>query len=474
MIALPRRVGWIAVVVGLFAMLMQLPFLGTAPLTGTEAHRAVTAHQMVASNQYLVPMLYGRVYLRKPPLQYWVLAGVEKVTGVQSEWAWRVPSALFLGLTAAAVALAAGRWWSPRAAWIGGLLVAGMVAIWAQSRSCDIDALNTLLTTATALLWIELLRRDRAWIPGAISTGVLLAGVLAAKGPAGLPVIVGVVLAGWVRSRFAWRYVLKPVVWLPTLIGTALAGALAAAIYWALISRGLPLDFSGINEGVRNLYETQLSKLAEVFLLVPQLLVFSLPGSIFLVIIVLKWREMDDTTRLAAGSVILGWAVCVLTGMVNPRYAYPTLPMLAAAVAGTAAAVLDQKHLYARATVTWAVIIALLAAPLAWLNVKNRQSRSGFTAAATLRQIADGHATPTRPVLVFQMLRYQPELLYYSGVPAQSLSENMPAPSTFTPGTLILASVEELAKLRKDRPLPPEVHGELVSNGRKASLVEVR
>ena len=57
--------------------------LGDSPLDRTEPFRARwSAHlEMVKGGDWLIPRLYGEVYLRKPPLIYWIEAGTEKLMG---------------------------------------------------------------------------------------------------------------------------------------------------------------------------------------------------------------------------------------------------------------------------------------------------------------------------------------------------------------------------------------------------------
>ena len=73
----------------LFGLLAFSWRIGEAPLAGTEGHRAIVAHQMVESGEWLVPKLYEVVYLRKPPLIYWLQAAAETVAGEAAEWVWR-------------------------------------------------------------------------------------------------------------------------------------------------------------------------------------------------------------------------------------------------------------------------------------------------------------------------------------------------------------------------------------------------
>ena len=55
--------------------------LGYGPLSGTEGHRAITAHQMFQDGNYILPKLYGSVYLTKPPLPYWLIGLCDRFLG---------------------------------------------------------------------------------------------------------------------------------------------------------------------------------------------------------------------------------------------------------------------------------------------------------------------------------------------------------------------------------------------------------
>jgi len=79
--------------------------VGVPPLAGTEGHRALPADGMVRTGDWLLPRLYGRVYLTKPPMVYWLIGGVEKLTGVADETSWRMPSAMAGGLLGMALCL---------------------------------------------------------------------------------------------------------------------------------------------------------------------------------------------------------------------------------------------------------------------------------------------------------------------------------------------------------------------------------
>ena len=133
--------------------------IGEAPLAGTEGHRAIVAHQMVESGEWLVPKLYEVVYLRKPPLIYWLQAAAETVAGEAAEWVWRMPSVLAAAGTAAWMAWLAGMWFGRRAALFTGIATVSLVAMWSQNRAADMDAVNTLLSLVAVGCLLDALYR---------------------------------------------------------------------------------------------------------------------------------------------------------------------------------------------------------------------------------------------------------------------------------------------------------------------------
>lgn len=84
------RIGLIVLVVA-FIMLFKL---GTVPLLDPdEPVYAQTAMEMLASNDFISPRIYGDFWFDKPPMYYWLVAGMIKIFG-QTELAARLPSAI--------------------------------------------------------------------------------------------------------------------------------------------------------------------------------------------------------------------------------------------------------------------------------------------------------------------------------------------------------------------------------------------
>lgn len=482
-----RAIRFAALVVGAGVLLFTW-HLGTARLSGTEGHRAVTAHQMNVTGEYLVPTLYGYTYLKKPPLHYWILAGFERLTGLANEWVWRLPSALGAALLAGCIALLTARWLSPRAGLIAGFAQLGLVALWSQSRSADIDANNTLASALAALLLIDQLwMAPRAGWRLSLTLGVAFAAALLLKGPACLPVVVGAILGPALFNR-RWRPLLRWRIWLALIAGLGASLAWAYAARRAVLAGGMPIDAGGLAEARERMMIQSWSQLGGALLLPLVVLAYGLPTS--LGIAVPFWPPLrramgEDQKRLAralSGAALVALLVCVGAGTTNPRYAYIILPLLAPniglagalwhqgalpridqvrlgavtlAIAG-ALAVLGAVLLYgarddlsAGAAILWAIALGI-AAVVAIVPLARGRTNRGAWALAVLLVLAGmlfgafnhqrrgdrsgyaaamalrGYVGAGAPVTTWYAMWAQPEVLYYAGVNARPMPLGRP------------------------------------------------
>ncbi len=513
---------WTTAAIVLVAGVAMLAWrLGDSPLAGTEGHRAITAHQMNQSGRYLVPTLYGYTYLKKPPLFYWILAGFEKIAGTANEWVWRSPSALSGALMAAMLAWWTGRRMGHRAGVVAGFASLGLVALWSQSRSADIDAANTLATVAAGLAILSANTADRAkmvtspfsrasdveranrprgdgrrggesaptsairWklVAGLFSSATVAVAFGAAmmlKGTACLPVVIGAVLGPALIER-DWRRAVRPGVWVGLIAGAATLGVWAWLAHRAVAGGGLPVDAGGVAEARDRLMIHSWGQLGRALLLPLTVLGFGMPVALGIAV---PWHRplkqaMDAVeSRLArsvSATVIVALAVCVISGMTNPRYAYPILPLLAVNVGIVASlwhrgklSATDEKWLgigMVAATATYTVLAATLLAMSAdtmarwtaalggglltmvgigtirlWVrgnsraggwglaagvvlagmifgsfNRERRGDRSGYEAGLELRSLVGEGATVT----TWYTMWAQPEVFYYAGAEAR-------------------------------------------------------
>ncbi len=328
-IAEPPRISDIA---GVFVfVLLTFSFsLGSAPLSGTEGHRAITAHQMVQSGRYLVPTLYGYTYLKKPPLHYWILAGFEKVFGA-SEWVWRLPSVIGAAALASFIYLMSARWFGRIGGLASALSFVCLVSLWSQTRSADIDSLNTFFTVGAGLCIVELgLSRARTWI--AIVGGIALGAALLLKGPACLPVVVGAIVGPIIANR-SWRIVRRPTFYALLVIGAALFTLWYLGARSAIQSNNIAIDTGGIEEAKRRMLLdfSDVAQIGKALVLPPLLLIYGLPSVLALVILPLR-RQIDPNHRAIVVSLTATFcaalAIGFFAGMTNARYAYPAVPMI--------------------------------------------------------------------------------------------------------------------------------------------------
>ncbi len=312
-------------------------WLGNSPLDRTEPFRALVAHQMVKGGSWLVPRLYGEVYLRKPPLIYWIQAIVEKMIGHGDEFVWRLPSAVGSALLAVFIAWWSGRWFGPRAILPGGFACLALVALWDQNRGADIDALNTAFAVVTAACVLEIIygntRRPFVWC---IALGLSLGATLLLKGPGGVPQAIAAIAGPAILLRNGKPLARRTV---PLAIGF-LIGSAIFAVYIVAAKREMQQlhivpDHTGWYEVIAKIFfhdwRGRLRSLGIPF----AMFIFALPVSAVVPFAILSLRrlEADDPRRVQATAILAtllaALLIWVLGGNDNPRYEYVMLPLLA-------------------------------------------------------------------------------------------------------------------------------------------------
>jgi len=78
-------------------------------VSDNEGQRATPPAEMLRSGDFVIPTINGKEYLSKPPLLYWAIAGVYKVTGSVSPVAARLPTALCFAVLAVGIYLVVRR-----------------------------------------------------------------------------------------------------------------------------------------------------------------------------------------------------------------------------------------------------------------------------------------------------------------------------------------------------------------------------
>lgn len=187
--------------VALLALALFLPGIGARDLWNPDEPRyAQVAREMLASGEFLVPHLNGRIYSEKPPLQFWAIALCGAARGGVDEVAARLP-AVFAAVAATLLLFALGRRLFDReTAWIAAAVFATSGKILLQGRIGQIDMLLIALVTAAMYCWTRGLLEHRA---GWYRLFFLFCGLATvAKGPVGLlPPLLAIVVFALVAGR---------------------------------------------------------------------------------------------------------------------------------------------------------------------------------------------------------------------------------------------------------------------------------
>lgn len=168
--------------------------LGAFGLTGADEPRyAQIAREMLQRHDLLTPVLYGKPWLEKPVLYYWLAAFFYKIFGV-SDWAARLPSASLTTAMVFAIYFHARRF-RPGAELNAALMTASCAGVIGFSRSAATDMPLAALFVLGMLAWHTWFATGRRLWLAAFHLCMAL-GTLA-KGP------VAAVLAGLVVVVFA-------------------------------------------------------------------------------------------------------------------------------------------------------------------------------------------------------------------------------------------------------------------------------
>lgn len=364
-----RRLSWLKATCAIFALACICFFfhLGYGPLAGTEGHRAITAEQMFENGNYLLPKLYGHLYLMKPPLAYWLIGISEKILGPNG-WSWRLPSAMASSILAAGICAITATWFDALSGFTAGFAFIAIIPLWSQNRSADIDALNHVGCVLGALAIIDLGRRGktagRAWIVMVAAIGIAVS--LLSKGPAGLPLVMGAFIGPALANRTTSPLRSKAS-WLSLLLGAIPLVIWAGLAYHQIGSALFSSDTSGTNEIGRRLAITNFHHILPIIGMPFIVLAYGMPISGLLVLPVIPRfvRSFDSDKQYLIrglfGCVVVTFVIQFLSSMSNPRYAFLNLPILCP-LAG--ALVYGMRHLWQergrREIPIWCTVITVI------------------------------------------------------------------------------------------------------------------
>jgi 4-amino-4-deoxy-L-arabinose transferase-like glycosyltransferase len=197
-----------------------------------EPFYAQTAREMIQTHDWLTPQIYGAPQFEKPILYYWLVAGSFEIFG-ESEWAGRMPTALFATALVVLVWAFASRVWNARSGFLAALVLATGLIFCVMSRLMLTDVpLAFFLSGALFCYWRagENAERRNIWIALSLASNglaVLTKGPIGSLVPwfatlafAGLTgrkslyrgpglgwglVLYAVIVAPWYATMFAWH-----------------------------------------------------------------------------------------------------------------------------------------------------------------------------------------------------------------------------------------------------------------------------
>jgi 4-amino-4-deoxy-L-arabinose transferase-like glycosyltransferase len=219
------------------AALLLLPGLGSTDLWAPDEPRYAQVAEELRSMEHGLPGLVvlhlgGQVYTQKPPLYYWLAAGLGAAGGGRvSELQARLPSAL-AGIAAVLATVMLGRMLFGRLAaglWSGALLLTAYRFVH-TARRAQLDVLLTLCETLALLAFWRLEQRRGSHRANLLLLHGATALALLTKGPVGLlPIAVMAVFLAWERRLPELRNLL-PAWGVMLSLGPAVAWIVAAVV----------------------------------------------------------------------------------------------------------------------------------------------------------------------------------------------------------------------------------------------------
>jgi 4-amino-4-deoxy-L-arabinose transferase-like glycosyltransferase len=201
-----------AVWVLFFAIFIAVYFasLFTPPLLDdVDSSHAEAAQYVARTGDWVSPRTDGIRYIEKPPLPYWIIAGLYRVTGVENAFTTHLPNALAMLALAWIAWLWTRRAWGPRAGLYAGLGVLTSVGPFLFTRFIIPESLLAFFMLAALYAMIDSLETGRPnlmyWAWACVALALLTKGLIAPVFFAGAAIPYLALTGQWRR----WR-ALKP------------------------------------------------------------------------------------------------------------------------------------------------------------------------------------------------------------------------------------------------------------------------
>ncbi len=188
-----------------FASLFTPPLLDDVDSSHAEA-----AQYIARTGDWVSPRTDGIRYIEKPPLPYWIIAGIYRITGIEDAFTTHLPNALAMLALTWLSWLWGCRAWGPRAGLYAGLGVLTSVGPFLFTRFIIPESLLAFFLLAALYAMIEALETGRSnlmyWAWACVALALLTKGLIAPVFFAGAAIPYLALTGQWRR----WR-LLKPV-----------------------------------------------------------------------------------------------------------------------------------------------------------------------------------------------------------------------------------------------------------------------
>ena len=225
------------------------------PLMDIDASQyASISREMLERNSYLQIFDLGKDYLDKPPMLFWLSALSMKIFGVY-DWAYRIPSLLFLGVALYSTFKFTQLYYSNQTARLATIILASCQAFFLIAHDVRTDTILmgwVILSIYLLAKWAEQ-NNTRDFFLAIVA----IAGGMMTKGPIAIVVPVLCFVPQW-ASQQKWSFFIKPIY----LIGIVLLAILLVPMSWGLYQQydlhpGKLINNRPIESGLKFYYWTQ-------------------------------------------------------------------------------------------------------------------------------------------------------------------------------------------------------------------------
>ena len=309
---------------------IYLPSLGKTEFKGEEGRRVLPALTMLETGNWMVPSVGGEDYWNKPPGINWLVAISFMLTGEQSEFAARLPSALFVLAFVSLLVWAPLPWLKPPAFLISAIVFLTNSSLIEKGRLIEIEAVYISLTGIAILLWLSAWSNNSSrWSLWILPSIVLGFGILV-KGPLIIGFFYGTVIAVLIYARR-----LKELFTLQHILAVTIIVAMPLAwFYFAYqLTSGPDMVARMTSQFVGHTVSPKMSFIHWVWNVVKSLRNF-LPWLLF---VPMLWQKMlisridQEYTTLFKGcrlGLIISFGSIILMPSMLSRYSLPVIPLV--------------------------------------------------------------------------------------------------------------------------------------------------